>query len=211
MSDICIRPAQLSDHDQLLRFREALWPTSPAEEPAREHTLILEGRPPVTMPLIILVAETSNGVLAGFLEVDLRSHADGCNPSRPVGYVEGWYVAESHRHTGIGRKLLAVAEDWARSQGCVEMASDTWVDNEVSQRVHEALGYEWSTAVCITVRRCEMTQRPGPGLASSQLMNLDSQSIVLGRFADNSSGIQQNDPVSVMAYNVAHPWLSIPA
>jgi len=23
----------------------------------------------------------------------------------------------------------------------VEMASDTWVDNELSQRVHEALGY----------------------------------------------------------------------
>lgn len=37
---------------------------------------------------------------------------------------------------------LAAAEDWARSQGCVEMASDTWVDNEVSQRVHEALACE---------------------------------------------------------------------
>jgi aminoglycoside 6'-N-acetyltransferase I len=72
----------------------------------------------------------------------LRSHADGCNPSRPVGYVEGWFVAENHRHNGIGRKLLTAAEDWARSQGCVEIASDTWIDNEVSQRVHEALGYE---------------------------------------------------------------------
>ena len=115
---------------------------SSAEEHARELTLILEGKAPVTMPLIILVAEASDRTLAGFLEVDLRSHADGCNPSRPVGYVEGWYVAENHRHRGIGRKLLAVAEDWARSQGCVEMASDTWIDNEVSQRVHEALGYE---------------------------------------------------------------------
>jgi len=37
---------------------------------------------------------------------------------------------------------LVAAEDWARSQGCVEMASDTWVDNDLSQRVHEALGYE---------------------------------------------------------------------
>jgi len=124
------------------RLREALWPKSSAEEHARELTQILEGMAPVTMPLIILVAEASDRILAGFLEIDLRSHADGCNPSRPVGYVEGWYVAENHRHRGIGRKLLAVAEDWARSQGCVEMASDTWVDNEVSQRVHEALGYE---------------------------------------------------------------------
>jgi aminoglycoside 6'-N-acetyltransferase I len=142
VSDISIRPAQLSDREQLLRFREALWPNAPVEEHARELTLILEGKAPVTMPLIILVAEASDRILAGFLEIDLRSHADGCNPSRPVGYIEGWYVAENHRHKGIGKKLLAVAEEWARSQGCVEMASDTWVDNEVSQRVHEALGYE---------------------------------------------------------------------
>ena len=142
VSDICVRLAQLSDRDQLVRMREALWPKTPAEEHARELTQILEGKPVVTMPLIILVAEASDRILAGFLEVDLRSHADGCNPSRPVGYIEGWYVAENHRHKGIGRKLLAAAEDWARSQGCVEMASDTWVDNEVSQRVHEALGYE---------------------------------------------------------------------
>jgi aminoglycoside 6'-N-acetyltransferase I len=142
VSDISIRVAQLSDRDQLVRFRKALWPKTSAGEHARELTEILEGKPVVTMPLIILVAEAGDGVLAGFLEVDLRSHADGCNPSRPVGYIEGWFVAENHRDRGIGKKLLAAAENWARSQGCVEIASDTWVDNEVSQRVHEALGYE---------------------------------------------------------------------
>ena len=140
--DISIRLAQMSDRVQLARMREALWPKPSADEHARELTLILEGKAPVTMPLIILVAEASDRILAGFLEVDLRSHADGCDPLRPVGYIEGWYVAENHRHKGIGKKLLAAAEDWARSQGCVEIASDTWIDNEVSQRVHEALGYE---------------------------------------------------------------------
>ena len=141
MSDISIRLAQPADRDQLVRLREALWPKSSAEEHAQELAQILEGKAPVTMPLIILVAEASDRVVVGFLEIDLRSHADGCNPSRPVGYVEGWYVAENHRHKGIGKKLLAAAEDWARSEGCVEIASDTWIDNEVSQRVHEALGY----------------------------------------------------------------------
>lgn len=142
VSDICIRPAQPSDYDQLLRFREALWPKASAEEHGRELTLILEGKAPVTLPLIIFVAEANDRILAGFLEVDLRSHADGCNPSRPVGYVEGWFIADGYRRKGIGRKLLAAAEDWARSHGCLEMASDTWIDNETSQRVHEALGYE---------------------------------------------------------------------
>src|ERR1043166_6567641 len=120
----------------------ALWPKSSAEEHAQELRLILASKTVTTLPLTILVAEAGDGSLAGFLEVDLRSHADGCDPSRPVGYVEGWYVAEDHRHKGIGKKRLAAAEDWARSQGCVEIASDTWIDNEISQRAHEALGYE---------------------------------------------------------------------
>jgi aminoglycoside 6'-N-acetyltransferase I len=94
------------------------------------------------MPLVNFVAETTDSRLVGFVEVDLRSHADGCSPALPVGYVEGWYVAEGARHSGIGRRLLSTAEDWARSYGCVEMASDTWIDNELSQTCHEALGFE---------------------------------------------------------------------
>ena len=142
MSSISIRLAQESDHKRLAQMFAALWPKTSVEEHAREIALILAGTPVATMPLVILVAETSDRQLAGFVEADLRSHADGCNPLRPVGYIEGWYVAEHQRHRGIGKKLLSAAEDWARTQGCVEIASDTWIDNEVSQSAHEALGYE---------------------------------------------------------------------
>jgi aminoglycoside 6'-N-acetyltransferase I len=137
-----IRLARPSDGVHLARLREALWPDSSAEEHARELAPILEGAASLTVGLVNLVAEAGDGRLVGFLEVGLRSHADGCDPSHAVGFIEGWYVAEDHRHQGIGRKLLAAAEDWARMQGCVEMASDTWLDNERSQRVHEALGFE---------------------------------------------------------------------
>jgi aminoglycoside 6'-N-acetyltransferase I len=37
---------------------------------------------------------------------------------------------------------VKAAEDWARSQGLTEMASDTWLDNEVSIRAHLRMGYE---------------------------------------------------------------------
>ena len=94
------------------------------------------------MPHVIFVAEAGEGRLAGFLELDLRSHADGCNPAQPVGYIEGWYVAEDYRQRGLGRKLVDRAEDWARGHNCIEMASDAVIENERSQRAHEALGYE---------------------------------------------------------------------
>jgi aminoglycoside 6'-N-acetyltransferase I len=142
VSQICIRRAQLSDREHLVRMRAALWPDSSAEEHDLEVIAILEGRAALTMPLIILIAETGDRRVVGFLEVDLRSHADSCNPAHPVGYIEGWYVAENYRDQGVGKRLVAAAEDWARSHGCVEIASDTWIDNEVSQRAHEALGYE---------------------------------------------------------------------
>jgi aminoglycoside 6'-N-acetyltransferase I len=123
-------------------LRAALWPESSEEEHGEELTLILGGKFPGVMPLVILVGQTGDGTLAGFLEVGLRSCADGCNESHPVGYVEGWYVPENWRRQGIGAELLRAAEDWARKQGCIEMGSDTAIDNKVSQRAHEALGFE---------------------------------------------------------------------
>src|SRR6185503_19014882 len=62
---IQIRPAHLSDLDQLALLCEALWPKSSAEEHAQELRLILGGRAAsvLTMPLIIFVAEANDGTL----------------------------------------------------------------------------------------------------------------------------------------------------
>lgn len=140
--ETCVRLAQPRDLRALAQLLAALWPESPVEEHARELELILAGKAPGTLPLVIFVAEDQDGALIGFLECGLRSHADSCNPSHAVGYVEGWYVAEEHRRRGIGKSLLAAAEEWARSLGCVEMASDAVMDNVLSQDVHQRLGFE---------------------------------------------------------------------
>jgi len=128
-----IRLAQPSDLPHIALLRAALWPESSAEEHARELASILAGEVPGTLPLAIFVSQAANGALVGFLEAGLRSHADTCDPAHPVGYVEGWYVVESVRRQGIGAALLRAAEDWARAQGCTEMASDALLDNHASQ------------------------------------------------------------------------------
>ena len=81
-------------------------------------------------------------LVVGFIEVGLRSHADGCDPKQPVGFIEGWFVEPSHRGRGIGRALMRAAEDWALEHGCIELGSDTWIDREGSIEAHRALGFE---------------------------------------------------------------------
>ena len=136
-----VRFARESDCEQLARLRHELWPESLVEEHAAELRGILAGRAPGTMPLVEIVWDAGGGRLLGFIEVGLRSHADECDPRQPVGYVEGWYVVESHRRKGIGAQLLRAAEDWARAHEYREMASDALIENEISQRAHAALGF----------------------------------------------------------------------
>ena len=142
MSNIHVRLAQPADRPSLADLYHALRPKGPVEEHSRELEAILSGKPPGTLPLVVFVAEAIDHSLLGFIEVGQRSHADSCDPALPVGYVEGWFVVEGHRRSGIGKKLMAAAEDWARSQGCAEMASDTQIDNTLSQRVHQLLGFQ---------------------------------------------------------------------
>ena len=136
-----LRPATRSDAAALAPLRTSLWPESPIEHHQAELCAILDGAAERVYPLHIFVAQEGDGTIVGFLEANLRSTADGCDERFPVGYVEGWFVAESHRGRGIGGALLRAAEDWARSQGCLEMASDAAADNFLSQCVHEASGF----------------------------------------------------------------------
>lgn len=139
---VTIREAGPQDLTDVATMCHQLWPDASVEEHAANIRPLLEGNPPSHLPNVVLVAEEPDQGCIGFLDVGLRSHADGCDPSRPVGYMEGWYIAPAYRRKGVGARLVAAAEDWARLQGCKEIASDTWIDNAPSQGAHEALGFE---------------------------------------------------------------------
>lgn len=135
--DFHIRPATEADRREWLRLRHALWPSEPIHELEPDLTEYLHR----SDTHLAIVAARSEGGLAGFAEFRLRSFADECYTS-PVAYLEGWYVDRDCRRQGLGRRLVAAAEPWARARGCREFGSDTHVENLISRTAHRALGFD---------------------------------------------------------------------
>lgn len=133
-----IRALQDSDWGEWLRLSQALFPDGTAEDlDSGMHQFRQRKREDAE----VFVIDRGDGTLAGFLEVGTRPYADGCDTS-PVAYLEAWYVDPDVRRHGYGRGLIAAAERWAREQGYREMASDTQLDNVVSQAAHRRAGYQ---------------------------------------------------------------------
>ena len=137
-----IRAARQGDEAKLAEMCALLWPDGTVGEHRGEIEAKIQSGMSGTLPCALLVAIDANDNLSGFLEVGLRSHADGCDAARPVGFVEGWFVSEQMRGRGVGKQLMSAAEDWSRTQKCREIASDALLDNVASQQAHSALGFE---------------------------------------------------------------------
>lgn len=131
-----IREAVAADAREWERMRTTLWP-------AEGHAAEIEEffRAATAALAAVLVAERDTGALCGFIELGLRPYAEGCESS-PVPFVEGWYVDADVRRQGVGAALVRAAEEWARSRGFREIASDVELENDGSISAHRALGYE---------------------------------------------------------------------
>ncbi len=133
-----VRPVGPGDAAAWLRLRHALWPDGSKAEHAQDIAAFLDGR--TAEPLAVLVAEDGDRGPVGFVELSIRPYAEGCRTNR-VAYLEGWYVVPEARKQGVGRALVAAAEQWARAQECTEFGSDAALANEVSAAAHKALGF----------------------------------------------------------------------
>ncbi len=116
-----------------------LWPEDSEAEHRGEIDPYFAGEFP-RWPWSVLLAEDASGCVLGFVEVSIRPFAEGCRSHR-VAYLEGWFVVPEARQRGVGRALVAAAEQWGRSRGCREFASDADPDNSISHAAHRALGF----------------------------------------------------------------------
>jgi RimJ/RimL family protein N-acetyltransferase len=84
-----------------------------------------------------LIVAADDGLVVGRLSIVRDPHPS----SRHVADL-GLMVAASHRRRGIGRALLAAAEEWARQAGVSKLELHVFPHNEAAIALYESFGYE---------------------------------------------------------------------
>jgi ribosomal protein S18 acetylase RimI-like enzyme len=144
---ITLRTAKPSDIPELVELLKELFSIEAdfdfdPEKQACGLTLLLNSE-----KACILVAERpgDNRVLGMCTVQTLISTAEG----GPVGLLEDLVVAADFRHLGIGAKLLAEADIWAKCQGLTRLQLLADKNNQTALRFYQKQGWESTQLVCL--------------------------------------------------------------
>jgi aminoglycoside 6'-N-acetyltransferase I len=133
VAEITLRPLAIGDRPAWTQLRHALWPRHSAAELGEELVgMLAEG--------LAGFGAFDDDMLVGFAEASVRPYGDGCDTA-PVAWLEGIYVAPGWRRRGIGARLVAAVEAWARDRGLRELGSDVEIDNATSLASHARWGF----------------------------------------------------------------------
>lgn len=134
-----VTQASAADLDSVVAVRHALWPEASVDELFQEARDLIRDQDENAAVFLAFVEDSA--VAVGLAEVTLRrGFVNGCEGS-DVACLEGVYVAPAHRRKGIAQALVQAAEQFGRSRGCTEFASDALVANEASHAFHAAAGF----------------------------------------------------------------------
>lgn len=140
-----IRKAAMADTVTVAELAVRLWPDHETNELTAEFATLLAD------PDAAVFLAFQGQLPIGFAQCQLRHDYVEGTASSPVGYLEGIYVADDFRKGGIARALLSACENWARSKGCTEFASDCELTNTGSLHFHLNVGFEEANRIiCFT-------------------------------------------------------------
>lgn len=135
---VTVEPVTPAASEDWCRLRSAFWSSRSEDEHRGTIAAFFAGH--TSEPAAAYLARATDGACVGLLELSIRAYAEGCRQPNPA-YVEGIYVDPAWRRSRVAMQLLSTAEEWARSRGCVELASDSDPENQPSGDLHAKAGF----------------------------------------------------------------------
>jgi ribosomal protein S18 acetylase RimI-like enzyme len=140
-AEIQVRVLDQSDEDLILASEAFDHPARPDQT----RSFLIE-------PRNAIVGAVAEGALIGFASGTILIHPD----KTPLLFVNEVGVDEGWRRRGIGKRLVATLNDWARSAGCDGIWLATEADNDPARALYRSLGaretggvvvYDWDDAL----------------------------------------------------------------
>lgn len=131
-----IRQAVIEDSRIVAELAILLWPDNKIDD------LEEELKDYIALNVGVIFICFDEAIPVGFAQCNIRNDYVEGTDSTPVGYLEGIFVNMEYRKKGLAKELLTKCEDWAKTQGCSEFASDCELNNTDSLKFHLQLGFE---------------------------------------------------------------------
>ncbi len=143
-SDIDIREIEVGDAEAAASLSGELgYPVEPHEMARRIRNLATLGNHAV------YVACRPDGTVTGWIDVGITQHLQ----AEPYAEIGGLVVAESVRSVGVGRQLVARAEQWARDHGIATMRVRSQIARERAHRFYLREGYTQTKISAVFTKR----------------------------------------------------------
>jgi GNAT superfamily N-acetyltransferase len=100
---------------------------------------------------VIFLAEDSSQLI-GLVEEYFRQDNED-NPlivPHKYAHLQSIMVSEPYRKSGVGKKLMEVAQQWARDKGATEMRLDVWEFNQGTIQFYEKMGFHTLKRTLVT-------------------------------------------------------------
>ena len=123
---VTIRPAEAADVEPLLAIENAVFPTDRLDRRGFRHG--------IGSATIDTLVATDGRAMLGYAMVHRRRNSD-------LGRLTSIAVADGAAGRGLGRQLLAAAEERAKERGCRRLRLEVRADNRAAQRLYEQAGY----------------------------------------------------------------------
>lgn len=150
--------ARPDDLEDVVMMAGMLWTDHDPEECRQHFSDILNKQ---NCPVFLCQV---NGKTVGFCEFSIRHEYVESTEARPVTYLEGVYVSEEYRLSGIGSGFIALGEQWATSMGCAQMASDCEIDNTGSLAFHLGCGFTEANRIICFVKTINCNRQTDSGV-----------------------------------------------
>ncbi len=130
-----IEPATMADAPAVVALWEACALTRPWNDPHADFARALAGA-----ASCVLVARGTGGAIIGSAMTGYDGHR---------GWIYYLAVDPGHRRAGLGRALMAAAENWLSARDCPKLQLMVRADNQAALGFYAALGLEQQPVVTL--------------------------------------------------------------